>query len=118
MAARRRAAVRPLDAALMRLQTMAARGVQPARMAREVGLIVGEWRESEDADPDDLRARLDELHEQLAAGVADAEEQVSYVDPDEAGAVKQAGITLAALVAPRDAGAESRDALHADSASG
>ena len=41
MAARRRAATRPLDAALVRLQTMATRGVQPTRMAREVEIIVG-----------------------------------------------------------------------------
>ena len=110
MAAKQRA-VRPLDAALVRLQAMAARGVQPARMAREVGLIVAEWLDAVDADPDEVRSRLDELGEQLAAGVIDAEEQVSYVDPDEAGAVKQAGITLAALVATRDAVEQAREAL-------
>ena len=110
MAAKRRA-VRPLDAALVRLQAMAARGVQPARMAREVGLIVAEWLDAVDADPAEVRSRLDELGEQLAAGVIDAEEQVSYVDPDEAGAVKQAGITLAALVATRDAVEQAREAL-------
>ena len=111
MAARRRAATRPFDAALVRLQTMAARGVQPTRMAREVELIVGEWLGEADADPADVKARLDELHEQLASGVVDAEEQVSYVDPDEAAAVKQAGVTLAALVATRDAVERARNAL-------
>ena len=111
MAARRRAATRPLDAALMRLQTMATRGVQPTRMAREVELIVGEWLGEADADFGDVRTRLDELHEQLASGVVDAEEQVSYVDPDEAAAVKQAGVTLAALVATRDAVERARNAL-------
>ncbi len=111
MAARRRAATRPLDAALMRLQTMATRGVQPTRMAREVELIVGEWLGEADADTGDVKTRLDELHEQLASGVVDAEEQVSYVDPDEAAAVKQAGITLAALVATRDAVERARNAL-------
>ena len=111
MAARRRAATRPRDAALMRLQTMATRGVQPTRMAREVELIVGEWLGEADADPGDVRTRLDELHEQLASGVVDAEEQVSYVDPDEAAAVKQAGVTLAALVATRDAVERARNAL-------
>ena len=49
--------------------------------------------------------------QQLASGVVDAEEQVSYVDPDEAAAVKQAGVTLAALVATRDAVERARDAL-------
>ena len=111
MAARQRAAMRPLDAALVRLQTMAARGVQPTRMAREVEIIVGEWLGEVDADPADVKTRLDELHEQLASGVVDAEEQVSYVDPDEAAAVKQAGITLAALVATRDAVQRAREAL-------
>ena len=111
MAAGRRAAMRPLDAALVRLQAMAARGVQPARMAREVELIVGEWVSAPESDSAELRSRLDELCELLAAGVIDAEEQVSYVDPDETAAVKQAGITLAALVATRDAVARARDAL-------
>ena len=111
MAARQRAAMRPLDAALVRLQTMAARGVQPSRMAREVEIIVGEWLGEADADPADVRIRLDELHEQLASRVVDAEEQVSYVDPDEAAAVKQAGVILSALVATRDAVARARGAL-------
>lgn len=111
MAARQRAAMRPLDAALVRLQAMAARGVQPTRMAREVEIIVGEWLGEAGADPDEVKTRLDELHEQLASGVVDAEEQVSYVDPDEAAAVKQAGNTLAALVATRDAVQRAREAL-------
>ena len=111
MAARQRAAMRPLDAALVRLQAMAARGVQPTRMAREVEIIVSEWLGAADADPGEVKVRLDELREQLASGVVDAEEQVSYVDPDEAAAVKQAGVTLAALVATRDAVERARDAL-------
>ena len=111
MAARQRAAMRPIDAALVRLQAMAARGVQPTRMAREVEIIVSEWLGAADADPGEVKVRLDELREQLASGVVDAEEQVSYVDPDEAAAVKQAGVTLAALVATRDAVERARDAL-------
>lgn len=111
MAAGRRGAMRPLDAALVRLQAMAARGVQPSRMAREVELIVAEWLGAAEADSAELRSRLDELCELLAVGVVDAEEQVSYVDPEEAAAVKQAGLTLAALVATRDAVARARDAL-------
>ncbi len=111
MAARHRAVMRPLDAALVRLQAMAARGVQPRRMAREVEVIVSEWLGLAEADPAAVRSRLDELRELLAAGVSDAEEQVSYVDPAEAAAVKQAGITLAALVATRDAVTQARDAL-------
>ena len=112
MAARQRATKpRPLEAALVRLQALAARGVRPSRMAREVEIIVAEWR-AEEADRSALiKARLDDLHEQLASGVVDAEEQVSYVDRDEAGAVKQASLTLAALVATRDAVDEARRGL-------
>jgi len=97
MASKKQRAVRPLDAALTRLQALAMRAVQPHRMAREVDIIVGEWRAAEDADV--VRERLDELQEMLAAGVADAEEQVSYVDAEEPAAAKQAQATLAALVA-------------------
>jgi hypothetical protein len=82
---------------------LVAKGVPPARMAREVEVIVGEWRGAEDADPFETKERLDELLEQIAAGVADAEEQVSDADTSEPAAVKQAGLTLAALVATRDA---------------
>ena len=111
MAARQRAAVRPIDAALMRLQALAARGVRPSRMAREVEIIVAEWQAAEADRSALIRARLDDLHEQLASGVIDAEEQVSYVDRDEAGAVKQASLTLAALVATRDAVDQARRGL-------
>ena len=75
------------------------------------------WDRSDQGDhtvrhhPKDVRIRLDELHEQLASGVVDAEEQVSYVDPDEAAAVKQAGVTLSALVATRDAVERARNTL-------
>ena len=111
MAARQRATVRPLDAALMRLQALAARGVRPSRMAREVEIIVAEWQAAEADWSALIKARLDDLHEQLASGVIDAEEQVSYVDRDEAGAVKQASLTLAALVATRDAVDQARRGL-------
>ncbi len=49
------------------------------------------------------RLWLDELREQIVTGVGDAEEQVSYVDASDPGVVKQASLTLAALVASRDA---------------
>jgi hypothetical protein len=99
MASKKQRAVRPLDAALTRLQTLAMRAVQPHRMAREVEMIVAEWHAAATDNPDAVRERLDELQELLAAGVADAEEQISYVDAEEPAAAKQAQATLAALVA-------------------
>lgn len=103
MAARRQSRIRPVDAALRRLMELAAKGVAPNRMAREVEVIVSEWRSAPDADSIETRERLDELREQIAIGVTDAQEQVSDADSSEPAAVKQAGLTLAALVATHDA---------------
>ena len=41
----RRQRMSPLDTALVRLADLAGRGVQPARMAREVEVIVAGWVE-------------------------------------------------------------------------
>ena len=96
----------PLNAALQRLMDLAAKAVPSHRMAREVDLIVAGWET--EADPAMLRERLDELLEQLATGVADAEAQRDDVDSSEAAAVKQAELTLSALVATRDAALAAR----------
>jgi len=101
--ARKPARPRPLEAAITRLMALVAKGVAPHRMAREVEIIAAEWAAAPDADPAETRDRLDQLHEMVAAGVADAEEQVSDVDSGEPAAVKQAAATLAALRATRDA---------------
>ncbi|HYZ33419.1 MAG TPA: hypothetical protein VE684_14205 [Crenalkalicoccus sp.] len=107
MAARKPRAARPVDAALQRLLALAGRSVAPNRMPREVGAIVAEWRQgSAGEDGIELKEQLEELREQLMAGVAAAEEAVSDVDSSEAGAVKQAGHMLAGLVATRDAAQE------------
>ena len=49
MAARKPARLRPTDAALLRLLALAAKGVPPNRMAREVELIVAEWQRAEES---------------------------------------------------------------------
>ena len=103
MAARGPARVRPVDAAIARLMALVAKAAAPTRIAREVEIIVGEWLALPDADPSLTREWLEELREQIVTGVADAEDQVSYVDASDPGVVKQASLTLAALVASRDA---------------
>jgi polyhydroxyalkanoate synthesis regulator phasin len=113
MAARRQARVRPVDTAIVRLMALAAKGVQPTRMAREVEVIVAEWLREPEADPSEAKAWLDELREQIAVGVGDAEEQLSDIDTSEPAAVKQAQATLAALVATRDAAERARSAVRA-----
>jgi hypothetical protein len=100
-AARQR--MRPVDAAVIRVMAIAAKGVPPERMAREVEIIAGEWRRDPNSEPSEVRAWLDELLEQLAAAVADAEEWLADTDRSEPAAVKQAQSTLDALVATRDA---------------
>jgi len=106
MAARKPRAARPVDAALQRLLALAGRGVAPGRMAREVDAIIAGWREDTGPEEEqDLAERIEALHEQLAAGVAAAEDALADTDQSDAGAVKQAGQALAALVATRDAAA-------------
>ncbi|HEV7266167.1 MAG TPA: hypothetical protein VGN83_14790 [Falsiroseomonas sp.] len=95
--------MRPVDSAIVRLMALAAKGVQPPRMAREVEVIVAEWLRAPEADPSEAKAWLDELREQIAIGVGDAEEQLCDIDTSEPAAVRQAQATLAALVATRDA---------------
>jgi hypothetical protein len=92
---------RPLDGALQRLLDLAARAAPPARMAREVEIIIGEWRKA--VEDDGVQDRIAALLEHLDAGVIDAEEQVADVDQDQPAAMTQANATLAALVACRNA---------------
>lgn len=99
---------RPLGAAMQRLLDLAAKAVPPARMAREVGIIITEWKLRDEADV--VGERIAEMLEQLDAGVIDAEEQVSDVDRDQPAAVTQANATLAAITACRNA---ARDAMAA-----
>jgi hypothetical protein len=102
----------PLDAALVRLAALAGRGVQPARMAREVDAIIAGWLGSAGAvDPDEVRERLTELRERLIAGATDAEEHLADVDRSEPAAVRDAGLVHAALVAACDAAGRAHAAL-------
>lgn len=96
-------AERPIEAALTRLLTLAGRGAPPDRMAREVEAIVADWRLGAGEEPGELREQVEELREQLAAGVAAAEEQAAEIDLGEPGAARQAGRLLASLAAMRDA---------------
>jgi len=101
----------PVDAALARLAEQAGRGVQPARMAREVDAVVAGWLDpASGADPDEVAERLAVLHEQLAAGTSDAAEQLADVDSSDGAAVRQAGLVHAALVAALNAVERAREA--------
>jgi hypothetical protein len=103
MATQTRAGMRPVDAATVRLMELAAKGFPAHRIAREVEIIIAGWLREPDAGPLTAKSWLEEMREQIVVGVADAEEQVSYVDPEDTAAAKQAALTLAALQASRDA---------------
>ncbi|TCH97630.1 hypothetical protein EJV46_16050 [Roseococcus sp. SYP-B2431] len=97
--------VRPLDAAVQRIVTLAGRGALPSRMAREVEIIIGDWERELGGEVEPVQERVQALHEALVAGVSDAEEQVSDVDRSDQAAARQAEVTLVALTSCRDAAA-------------
>ena len=88
----------PVPAALERLATLSGAGTAAARMAREAERIIGEWQ-AEGLDASDLRERLEALRDDLAGGVAQAEEASGDVDSSDKGAVRQTRAMLDGLVA-------------------
>jgi hypothetical protein len=102
----------PAKAALQRLAELALKGSPPDRVAREVEAIAAGWLEgADDAMRQDIRERLGEMHDELAAGVDAAQDQVEDLDRSDAAGLKQAGRSLAALEAARDALAAAQRAI-------
>ena len=97
-----RTAPSPVPAALERLAKLSGAGTGAARMAREAEKIIGEWG-SEGLDTAELRERFETLRDDLAGGVAQAEESAGDVDSSDKGAVKQATATLDGLRAAHGA---------------
>ncbi len=95
---RSRLTASPVPAALERLAKLSGAGTAAERMAREADRIIGEWQ-AEGLDASDLRERLEALRDDLAGGVAQAEESSGDVDSSDKGAVRQARATLDGLVA-------------------
>jgi hypothetical protein len=63
--------------ALKRLSELLGRGYDAGRMEREVASVISAWAAA--LHEDEMRERLDEVREQLAAGVESVEEQGSEV---------------------------------------
>jgi hypothetical protein len=94
----------PVDAALVRLADLAGRGVTPARMAREVDVVLAGWGSMQDTvDSEEVAERLSVLREHLAEGVADAAEQLADIDRGDGAALRHAGLVHAALVGALEA---------------
>ncbi|MCK8784518.1 hypothetical protein M0638_09010 [Roseomonas sp. NAR14] len=90
-------AASPLNEALRRVQEMVGRGFVPARVGREVEGIVAGWRAEGQGD------LVEELLEQLQAGVEAASDSMAELDPDSKAAMRAGENALAALTAARDA---------------
>ena len=90
-------AASPLAAALERLSKLSGAGTAPDRMTRATEKLLADWQADPDLAPDALAERLESLRENLAAGVADAEEQAGDVDTGDKAATRQAAATLAGL---------------------
>jgi hypothetical protein len=93
----------PVPAALERLARLAAAGTTPDRMVREAQKIIADWRAEPELDGADLRERLETLRDDLAAGVASAEEQAGDVDQSDKAAARQSTALLKGLQAVHEA---------------
>jgi hypothetical protein len=87
-------------AALQRLADLVGRGYPAARIGREAESLITTWSAS--LEPSEMQERMEEMHEQLAAGLDAAEEQASEMDEGGAAAELAAKRTVAALAAARD----------------
>jgi hypothetical protein len=96
-----RAPVDPSKAALQRISNLIARGFDAGRVQREAVDVLRSWATSMEAD--DLRERLDEVHEQLAEGVEAAQDMGSEIEADDAASAKVHQCSVGALIAEREA---------------
>jgi hypothetical protein len=81
--------------ALKRLSELLGRGYDAARMEREVASVMSAWAAA--LHEDEMRERLDEVREQLAAGVEAVEEQGSEIDGESKTATAACQRSLAAI---------------------
>jgi hypothetical protein len=87
--------------ALQRIADLVGRGYPAARIGREAEALITSW--STDLEPGEMRDRLDEMAEQLTAGLEAAEEQASDMEEGGTAAEVAAKRTITALAAARDA---------------
>jgi hypothetical protein len=89
------------DALLGRLAEQIGRGYGAERMRREAASLIEQLKTS--MEPDAVRERLEEISEQLAAGIEAAEEQGCEIDSNSKAAMASYEGTLAALRATHQA---------------
>ncbi|MFT8243190.1 hypothetical protein [Roseomonas sp. BN140053] len=96
---------------MARIAELAGKGSSPGRITREVDTIVSGWLAGAEVDRAEVKERLEDMRDQLAAGVEDAREQLDGTDQSDKAAVKHGTLSLAALEAARDALSAAHSAL-------
>lgn len=99
----------PHKAALGRIADLVGRGYDAGRLQREAEAVIQGLRGS--MEPEELREVLDEVREQLAAGVEAAEEQASEIDSDDKVTARHVQRMVGAMTAARDAFGRAATAL-------
>jgi hypothetical protein len=105
----RGAATDPHKAALGRIAELIARGYDAGRLGREAEAVIASL--SGTMDSSELRDVLDEVREQLEAGVEAAEEQASEIDSDDKVSARNVQRMVGAMTAARDAFGRAANAL-------
>lgn len=95
--------------AMARIADLVGRGASPARIDREVAAIVAGLRDA--TDPEEARALVESLRDEMLAGVADTAEMLEDIEHPDAASVKAADRTLAAMRAACAALVSARAAL-------
>ena len=90
-------------AAMTRIADLVGRGAAPARMQREVEAIVASLLEGGEDQREAARQVLEELRDDMLAGVADTAAMLEDIEHADAASVRNADKTLAAMRAAADA---------------
>ena len=93
----------PGKVAMARIADLVARGAAPARMEREVEAIVAGLLEGGEEAREAARQIIEELRDDMLAGVADTAAMLESLEHPDAASVRAADRTLAAMRAACDA---------------
>lgn len=91
----------PAQVALQRFSDLIARGFDAARLQREATAVIDGW--AGELPAEDMRERLDSIHDQLAEGVDAAQDMGCEIEPGDTASAKVHQRSVGALMAARDA---------------
>ena len=97
--------------AMARIVDLVGRGAAPSRMQREVEAIVATLLEGGEEAREAAREVIEDLRDQMLAGVADTAAMLEDIEHPDAASVRNADKTLAAMRAAADALVEAHAGL-------